>query len=159
MKIKIRKGVNLLSTYLNRFDNELIINFKNKYTYNDFKQEKNHLKINTIEGIIDFVFTGEIPIIKLDYYEKDQLVLKVIKNKLYHGSEIIIDDLSIASGTYFTSDLEIAKKYGNHIYSIDLTIYENARNNFILDNLKEHYISVGHIPIRFFEYELIKDIN
>lgn len=83
MKAKIKKGHKLLFTqgYSNRWGDItdcIIINFMNKYTYNSFKQINNHLFIDTIEGEIDIVFTGEIPKLEFGYFEKDQLVLKVI---------------------------------------------------------------------------------
>jgi len=60
--------------------NEMIINFADKYTYRSFKQVKNHLLISLQEGIpyvIDIVFTSEVPKLEFDFFEKDQLVLKI----------------------------------------------------------------------------------
>jgi hypothetical protein len=58
----------------------MIINFNNKDTYNSFKQVKNHLFIDTTEGEIDIVFSGEVPKLEFDNFCKDQLVLKVVDN-------------------------------------------------------------------------------
>lgn len=90
MKAKIRKGHEILHTegYSNKWDNDhfthwtgprMIINFMNKYSYVSFKQKKNHLLIDTTEGEIDIVFTGETPKLEFDSYCKDQLILKLIK--------------------------------------------------------------------------------
>jgi hypothetical protein len=83
MKAKIKKGHSLLFTegYSNKWDNidkTMIINFMNKYTYNSFKQVKNHLLIDTTEGCVDIVFTGEVPKLEFNNFEKDQLVLRTI---------------------------------------------------------------------------------
>ena len=83
MKAKIKNGEQILFTegFSNKWDNItdcMIINFKNKYTYISFKQLKNHLFIDTTEGEIDIVFTGEIPKLEFEHFEKDQLVLNVI---------------------------------------------------------------------------------
>lgn len=55
----------------------IIINFMRKYTFESFKQEDNHLLIN--DGIIDIVFTGEVPQLEFDSFCKDQLILKIKK--------------------------------------------------------------------------------
>jgi len=84
MKAKIKTGSQLLfnegvSNKWNNIDDYMIINFIRKYTYDSFKQIKNHLLINTTEGEIDIVFTGVIPVLEFDNFCKDQLVLKIIK--------------------------------------------------------------------------------
>lgn len=82
MNCKVRKGQNLLfmaGCRFYRLVDTLIINFNNKYTFESFTQKTNHLLIKTIEGEIDIVFTGEIPILRFDDFCKDQLVLKIIK--------------------------------------------------------------------------------
>lgn len=87
MKAKIKKGQDLLytkghSNNWNDLNNEMIINFINKYTYLTFKQINNHLIIETTEGNIDIVFTGEVPKLAFDHFEKDQLVLKIQKENV-----------------------------------------------------------------------------
>lgn len=81
MNAKIRRGSELLfcegeSNKYYKLKNEIIINFNDKYTYKSFKQIKNHLLINTTQGEVDIVFTGEPPNLEFDFFEKDQLVLK-----------------------------------------------------------------------------------
>lgn len=71
--IEIHKCIHSLDKYI------LIINFKNKYTFIDFTQKGNHLLIDTEEGEIDLVFTGEIPVLEYDTFCKDQLILKIKK--------------------------------------------------------------------------------
>lgn len=81
MNIKIKSNKHLVfieGTYLDNIKDDIIINFNNRYTYITFTQYKNHLLINTTEGKIDIVFTGEVPVLVFDNYEKDQLVLNVI---------------------------------------------------------------------------------
>jgi hypothetical protein len=83
MKAKIKKGHQILFSEgcSNKWDNikdYMIINFMNKYSYNSFKQVKNHLLIDTTGGEIDIVFTGETPILEFNYFCKDQLVLNVM---------------------------------------------------------------------------------
>jgi len=83
MKAKIKNGGEFLFTheFSNKWDditNFIVINFNNRYTYKSFKQVKNHLFIDTTEGEIDIVFVSEVPKLEFDYFEKDQLVLKVI---------------------------------------------------------------------------------
>ena len=69
--------------------------------------------------------------------------------KLYHGSQVLIDDVAFCSETYFTDDIEIAKQYGNFIYEIDVP--ENKMCAFQKDFLDEHYISSCLIPISEFK--------
>ena len=81
MKAKIKQGKELIfieGTYLEDIKDNIIINFNNRYTYLEFKQYKNHLFIATTEGRIDIVFTGEVPKLVFNNYEKDQLVLDII---------------------------------------------------------------------------------
>lgn len=82
MKAKIKKGSQILYSegFSNKWDKLsdcMIINFKNKYVYNFFKQETNRLLIDTIEGEIEIVFTGDTPKLEFDNFDKDQLVLRV----------------------------------------------------------------------------------
>jgi len=83
---KIRKGHEILfskghSNDWKNLQKDIIINFKDRYTYKSFKQVGNHLLIDTTEGKVDIVFTGEVPKLEFDIFEKDQLILK-IKTKL-----------------------------------------------------------------------------
>jgi hypothetical protein len=83
MKAKIKTGGQLLFSegYSNKWGKIadcMIINFINKYTYNSFKQVKNHLFIYTTEGEIDIIFTGEVPKLEFEEFFKGQLVLKVV---------------------------------------------------------------------------------
>ena len=85
MKAKVKKGSQFLFTSGASNDwsdlkGVMIVNFNNKYTFLDFKQSKNHLLINTTEGEIDIVFTGETPRVLLENYCKDQLVFNLVKN-------------------------------------------------------------------------------
>ena len=85
MKAKIKSGGQILfslgcSNSWDRITDCMVINFLNKYTYISFKQTKNHLHINTTEGEVDIVFTRETPVLELESFEKDQLVLKVHKD-------------------------------------------------------------------------------
>ena len=91
MKAKVKSGEHLLfmKGFSNNWENlntEMIINFADRYTYRSFKQVKNHLLIDTINGEVDIVFTGDTPIdtpiLLLDFYEKDQLVLKLTINEI-----------------------------------------------------------------------------
>lgn len=78
MRLKIKKGEELVFNAQNGiefFGDELIINFNHKWTYNSFAQKKNHLIIDTMEGEIDLVFTGEVVNLKFQSYDKDQLIL------------------------------------------------------------------------------------
>lgn len=81
MKAKIKQGKELIftkGTYLDNIKDNIIINFNNRHTYITFTQYKNHLFIVTTEGKIDIVFTGKVPILVFNNYEKDQLVLNII---------------------------------------------------------------------------------
>ncbi len=81
MKAKIKSNKELVftdGTCLDNIKDNLIINFNNRYTYIDFKQYKNHLLINTTEGEIDIVFTGEVPKLEFSNFCKDQLVLNIV---------------------------------------------------------------------------------
>lgn len=68
---------------------------------------------------------------------------------LYHGSPNEINDQSMATGTYFTDNINIAYEYGQYIYSIEVT--ERLKNHFTKDILNEHWISRGHIPLYMFD--------
>lgn len=84
MKAKIKTGHNILFTQgcsndWSDIEDKMIINFLNKYTYNSFKQVKNHLLIDTTEGEVDIVFTGDVPVLEFRNFCKDQLVLDINK--------------------------------------------------------------------------------
>lgn len=70
---------------------------------------------------------------------------------LFHGSPVEINDQYMASETYFTEDIEIAKDYGKYIYSIEMD--EKIRTLMQLDCLGEHYISTRLIPLYLFEVQ------
>jgi hypothetical protein len=83
MNAKVRKGQDLLfsSGCSNSWDNltdTMIVNFKHKWTFKNFRQVDNHLLVTTEEGLIDIVFTGFVPKVLISTYEKDQLVLKLV---------------------------------------------------------------------------------
>ena len=71
---------------------------------------------------------------------------------LFHGSPIKINDRYMASETYFTEDIEIAKEYGNYIYSIEMD--DKLRTIMQLDCLGEHYISTRLIPLHIFDVQV-----
>jgi hypothetical protein len=84
MKAKIKSGGHFLftkgaSNLWSSINNEMIINFANKYTYLGFQQKKNHLLLYTDEGTIDIVFVSDVPVLEFENYCKDQLILKVLK--------------------------------------------------------------------------------
>lgn len=80
MKAKIKKGSEILFQIgnLNNIKDVVIINFMHRYTYISFKQKNNHLLINTTEGEVDIVFTGQAPVLKFESFCKDQLILTVV---------------------------------------------------------------------------------
>ena len=80
MKAKINSGHSCLFVAGCHFDNikdTMIINFMDKGTYKGFVQKKNHLLIDTTQGEVDIVFTGEAPVLEFRDYCKDQVVLLV----------------------------------------------------------------------------------
>lgn len=82
MKAKVRKGSEFLfsqgqSNNWKNLKDEMTVNFKFKGTYKDFRQKKNHLYLECTKGQVDIVFTGEVPYITFQSYEKDQLVFKL----------------------------------------------------------------------------------
>ena len=83
MKLKIKHGRELVFSPDNSFElvvykNELMVNLNNRWTYKSFKQHKNQLVIETTEGTIIGVFTGDIPKLEFQYQNKDQLVFYVV---------------------------------------------------------------------------------
>jgi hypothetical protein len=83
MKAKIKSGHNLLfsegtSNDWSELKDRMIINFMDKWRYSHFRQWKNHLFIFTLDGTVDIVFTGDIPVLEFDFNEKDQLVFNII---------------------------------------------------------------------------------
>ena len=92
MKLKIKHGRELAfspdgSFELVVYKNELMVNLNNRWTYKSFKQHKNQLVIETTEGTIVGVFTGEVPTLSFQYQEKDQLVFYVILTNDLHVSK------------------------------------------------------------------------
>jgi len=87
MSAKIKSGAHLLYPILKDntvyFENDtMIINFYDRYTYQSFAQKYNHLIIDTTDGLIDIVFTGETPKLEFESFCKDQLILKVVKEEI-----------------------------------------------------------------------------
>ena len=83
MKLKIKHGRELVfspdgSFELVVYKNELMVNLDNRWTYKSFKQHKNQLVIETTEGTIIGVFTGDVPKLEFQYQNKDQLVFYVV---------------------------------------------------------------------------------
>ena len=83
MRAKIKSGGHLL--YTSGFSNDwtnlkdiMIINFVDRWTYQSFKQVRNHLIIKTTEGEVDIVFTGETPELEFQIYDKEQLILTIL---------------------------------------------------------------------------------
>ena len=68
---------------------------------------------------------------------------------LYHGSPIIIKDVAMASCTFFSDDIDIARQYGKYIYSIEVD--DKLLPMFCKDILNEHYITTGQIPFYMFD--------
>lgn len=81
MKAKVKRGHDILFMPERPFVITviMIINFMNKYTYKSFRQKGNHLILDTTEGEVDIVFTGQTPKLEFDSFCKDQLILKVTK--------------------------------------------------------------------------------
>lgn len=80
MKAKCKTGCNLLST--NSWSNlkdTIIINFVNKWTYIDFKQKENILKIYTTRGNIEITFTSDIPKLEYNNEKENQVVFKILQ--------------------------------------------------------------------------------
>lgn len=84
MKAIIKHGKNILYTkgvsndWSNINDN-IVINFNNKWIYKSYKFNKKRLKIETTEGPIIIDFDTELKDIRFDGHEKDQLYFKLIK--------------------------------------------------------------------------------
>lgn len=81
MKAKVKSGHAILFMPERQFviTAVMIINFMNKYTYKSFCQRGNHLLIDSTEGEVDIVFTGETPKLEFESFCKDQLILKIVK--------------------------------------------------------------------------------
>jgi len=82
MNAKIRKGINLLfmcgeSNIFNNIKDCIVINLNDRYTYQSFKQKGRHLLIYTEKGLIDIVFTGQVPNLEFDVFCKDQLIFNI----------------------------------------------------------------------------------
>lgn len=83
MKLKIKTGKELVhspdkSFELEVYRNKLIVNLHHRWSFRGYKQRKNILYIETLEGIITGVFTGEVPTLSFQYQNKDQLVFYVV---------------------------------------------------------------------------------
>ena len=92
MKLKIKTGKELVhspdkSFELEVYQNKLIVNLHQRWSFRGYKQRKNILYIQTLEGIITGVFTGEVPTLSFQYQEKDQLVFDVILTNDLHVSK------------------------------------------------------------------------
>ena len=70
---------------------------------------------------------------------------------LFHGSPVKINDIYMASETYFTEDIEVAKEYGNFVYSIEMD--DRLRTIMQLDIIGEHWISTRLIPLNLFDVQ------
>ena len=81
MKLKIKKGEELVSSFYHsdRHGDDLIINLNDRWGYKDFNQWKNHLYITTEQGVIDFVFSSDVPVLKFSHEEKEQILFNVDK--------------------------------------------------------------------------------
>jgi hypothetical protein len=77
--------------------------------------------------------------------------IDAITNVLYHGSPIMIDDMHMAAGTFFTIDKDIARDYGRFIYSFEID--EGTASIFYPDIFREHLISSCIIPMYMFNIE------
>lgn len=66
---------------------------------------------------------------------------------LYHGSPVKIDDRSMASGTWFTEDLSLAREYGEYVYRVELS---GDQRSVVSHSFEEHWVSHGHIPMDLF---------
>lgn len=73
------------------------------------------------------------------------------EDTVYHGSPTLITDHSMAAGTYFSPDIEVAKNYGAYIYSLDIP--DRHEDLLKRDDLKEHLISRCAIPLCFFNLQ------
>lgn len=83
--------------------------------------------------------------------EQPCIIHDVSGSILFHGSPIKINDRYIASETYFTEDIEIAKEYGKFVYSIEMD--DKLRTIMQLDCLCEHFISTRLIPMYLFNVQ------
>lgn len=82
MNLKIKQGkehIFLPGTRLKNLTGDLIINLNEKWNYEGFTIKRNHLIIQLNGGTIDLVFTGEVPIVTLENYEKDQIIFNLRK--------------------------------------------------------------------------------
>ena len=69
---------------------------------------------------------------------------------LFHGSPVVIDDNSMASGSWFTDDIEIAQDYGDVVYRLDLP---PDKMGIMSKSFEGHYVSHGHIPMGYFDIQ------
>lgn len=73
---------------------------------------------------------------------------RIFCDKLYHGSPTLINDDAMASETYFTDDIKVARSYGRYIYEIEVD--SSCDQAFVLDSLEEHFISTCLLPMGLF---------
>ena len=70
---------------------------------------------------------------------------------IFHGSPKIIKDRNIASGTFFTEDLDIAMDYGEYVYQWNVPKERDCC--FTRDIIGEHWVARCAIPIELFEID------
>ena len=73
----------------------------------------------------------------------------------YHGSPVEIADVALASGTWLTADIELAREYGEFVYQVELP--EEHRKIIDGPNWEGHFITRGHIPLGYLN--LIENIT
>lgn len=65
----------------------------------------------------------------------------------YHGSPIKIDDVALASGTWLTDDVELAREYGKFVYRVEVP--EEHKSVIDGPNWERHFVTRGHIPLGY----------
>ena len=75
--------------------------------------------------------------------------------ELFHGSPIVIKDLGMKAGTYFTDDVNVAKQYGEVVYKFETT--DENIGLFEKDCFDEHWISKRLIP--FYMFDILPNMN
>ena len=66
---------------------------------------------------------------------------------LFHGTNAKMLDDFLVRGTFFTTDLTIAMKYGKTIYAFEL---DNRSFKYFELNKEGYFQSLGHIPLIYF---------
>ena len=88
MNAIIKKGKDLLflmgasAKNLEDIKDELILNFNTRYNYKGYKFKDNRLTVETTEGDVELAFSSPVKELKLNNYEKDQLVFKIVKEEI-----------------------------------------------------------------------------